>query len=100
MSDKPYIVVESRKSGVEAVKLTSGPFSGIIFSYGKVSFEEINDGVDDTCKMNFEYDVHEDAGVTYKTEEFEMYIGELLKFIILEELQNNSISYTGGIDEN
>lgn len=96
MSDKPFRVVESRKSGVQALELTDGPYSGIIYSYGKVSFDES----DDHCKMSFEYDVHDAKDVQYKTEEFEQYIGKLLEYILMEQLQENSISYTGGIDEN
>jgi hypothetical protein len=93
---KPYILVENRKTGHDAIKLTSGPFQGIIYSYGKVKFEEQHD---DICKLNFEYEVHNNQ-IEYNKEEFEFYIGELLQFIMAEELQRNNITYTGGIDEN
>jgi hypothetical protein len=89
------VVVESRKTGVDALKLTSGPYRGIIFSYGKVSFEEQGD----SCHLKFDYDVHENH-MEYVQEEFEQYIGDLLQFIIMDQLQKNSITYTGGIDEN
>jgi hypothetical protein len=90
------VVVENRKTGHDAIKLTSGPFKGIIYSYGKVKFEE---QPDDSCKLNFEYEVH-DSQVEYVKEEFEFYIGELLQYIMAEELQKNNITYTGGIDAN
>lgn len=95
LAEPPFVVVESRKSGVEAIKLTSGPYRGIIYSYGKVKFDE--DG--DSCKLNFEYEVHENH-MEYVQEEFETYIGDLLQFIIMDQLQKNEITYTGGIDEN
>lgn len=96
LAKPPFVVVENRKTGVDAIKLTSGPYSGIIYTYGKVKFDEQDDG---TCKLCFEYEVH-DNQIEYNKEEFEFYIGELLQFIMAEELQRNNITYTGGIDAN
>jgi hypothetical protein len=96
LAQPPFVLVENRKTGHDAIKLTSGPFRGIIYSYGKVKFEPQED---DTCKLNFEYEVHENH-IEYNKEEFEFYIGELLQFIMMDELQRNNITYTGGIDEN
>lgn len=96
LAKPPFVVVENRKTGHDAIKLTSGPYSGIIYSYGKVSFDEQDD---DTCKLNFEYEVHENH-MEYDKKEFEFYIGELLQYIMMDELQRNNITYTGGIDEN
>ena len=96
LAKPPFVLVENRNTGHDAIKLTSGPFSGIIYSYGKVSFDPQED---DTCKLNFEYEVHENA-LEYNIGEFENYIGELLQFIMMDELHKNNITYTGGIDEN
>jgi hypothetical protein len=96
LAKPPFVVVENRKTGHDAIKLTSGPYEGIIFSYGKVSFDEQED---ETCKLNFEYEVH-DNHIEYIKPDFEFYIGELLQFIIMDELERNNITYTGGIDEN
>lgn len=96
LAQPPFVVVESRKTGVDALKLTSGPYRGIIFSYGKVNFDEQDDG---TCKLHFDYEVHENH-MEYVKEEFEQYIGDLLVFIIADQLAKNEIIYTGGIDEN
>lgn len=96
MAKPPFVVVENRKTGHDAIKLTSGPFQGIIYSYGKVEFDEQADG---TCKLKFEYEVY-DSDNDYNKEEFEFYAGQLLEFIIMDELQRNNITYTGGIDEN
>ena len=95
LAKPPFVVVENRNTGHDALKLTSGPYRGIIFSYGKVSFDEQGD----TCKLNFEYEVHENH-MEYDQTEFETYIGDLLQFIIMDQLQKNNITYTGGIDEN
>jgi hypothetical protein len=93
LAKPPFVVVENRKTGVDAIKLTSGPYSGIIYTYGKVKFDEQGD----TCKLSFEYDVLENE-IEYVKEEFEFYIGELLQFIIAEQLQKNNITYTGGTE--
>jgi len=96
LAKPPYVVLQSASTGAYRLKLTSGPYSGIIFSYGEVTFEEMGD----TCKMHFNYEVHEDAGVTYTANELEHYLGDLLQVIILDQLQQNEITYTGGVDEN
>ena len=96
LAKPPFVVLENSKTGEERIKLTEGVYKGIIFSYGKVSFEEQGD----TCKMSFDYEVHEDRGVTYVKEELEQYLGDLLKFIIMDQLMKNEVVYTGGIDEN
>lgn len=93
---RPFIVLENSKTGEERIKLTEGSYAGIIFSYGKVTFVEQGD----TCKMHFEYDVHDDANIPYVKEELEQYLGSMLQFIIMEQLQKNEIIYTGGVDEN
>jgi len=93
---RPFIVLENTKPGEERIKLTEGSYSGIIFSYGKVTFDEQGD----TCKMHFEYDVHDAAGVPYVQSEFEQAIGQLLQLIIVEQLSKNEVVYTGGVDEN
>ena len=95
LAKPPFVVLENSRTKEERLKLTEGQYSGIIFSYGKVRFDEEGD----TCKMHFEYEVHDDTGVTYIKEELEEYLGDLLQFIIMEQLQKNSISYTGGVDE-
>ena len=96
LASRPFTVLASKRGDPDRIKLTEGQYSGIIFSYGKVSFEEI----DDYCKLNFEYEVHEDTGVTYIKEELEQYLGALLQAILVEQLIKNEVVYTGGVDEN
>lgn len=96
LAKPPFVVLESKRGENDRIKLTEGPYKGIIFSYGKVDFKE----VDDYVKLHFEYEVHEDSGVTYVTEELEQYLGALLEAIMVEQLLKNEIVYTGGVDEN
>ena len=50
LNNLPVVTVKSNSDGLEALKLTEEPFAGIIYTYGKVSFEE-----GDALKINFEY---------------------------------------------
>lgn len=94
---RPHVVLENSRNGCQAIKLTETPFSGIIISYGKVSFDETDD---DNCKLNFEYEVHDNNGIDYDTDELVTYLGEFLQEMIVVGIQNNDLTYTGGVDEN
>ena len=94
--NKTYVVLESKYNGKEAIKLTSEPYSGIIFSYGKVSFNE----VDEQLRLAFEYEIHDNANKGFDKRIFEQYLGELLEQLIYEGIEKNSLVYTGGVDEN
>lgn len=91
-----HIVMENKHNGNRAIKLTDKPYEGIIFSYGRVSFDE----QEDNLKINFHYDIHDDAGYELDQKEFEQYLGDFLQELLRYGLENNEIIYTGGIDEN
>ena len=96
LAKPPFVVLRSKKGENDRIKLTEGPYAGIIYSYGSVSFEE--DG--DTLKLKFEYDIHEADGISYVQSEFEQSIGQLLQLILVDQLSKNEVVYTGGVDEN
>jgi hypothetical protein len=95
---KKYILLESKYDGKESLQLTCEPYSGIIFSYGKVSFAE--DETNSILRLNFEYDIHDNASKVFDKTLFENYLGDLLQELIHDGIEKNSITYTGGIDEN
>lgn len=99
MSDYPFSILENKHNGMHAVKLTGGPFEGIIYTYGKVSFDE--DEANDTIRLAFEYEIIDsaDKGMT-DMKPFETYIGKILEELIHQGVKENNLSYTGGIDEN
>jgi hypothetical protein len=99
MSNPRYVVVESKQDGLQAIKLTEGAFEGIIYTYGKVTFDE--DEANDKIHLRFEYDIldHNDKGLTDKAP-FEQYIGDILQELIHEGIERNNLTYTGGVDEN
>ena len=96
---KPYTVVESKYTGLDAIKLTEHPFDGIIYTYGKVEFEE-NESAD-SLHIKFEYEILDNAGKFFTDKQpFEKYIGKILEELLHEGIANNDLTYTGGVDEN
>jgi len=94
-----FVTVENRKNGMDAIKLLEEPFSGIIYSYGRVSFEE--DEANDKLRLSFEYEIHDKNGKEFTdSKPFEKYIGDLLQELIHQGIAENSLTYTGGVDEN
>jgi len=95
----PVQTLENKYNGVQALRLTSGPFEGIIYTYGKVSFDE--NEVQDNIKFHFEYDIWDNAGKEFTDPApFEKYIGDILVEMIHRGLEDNNITYTGGVDAN
>ena len=96
---KEYVALEHKHEGMQAIKLLADPFSGIIYTYGKIEFEE--DDENDTLHLKFEYEIHDYAGKGLGNKEpFEAYIGRLLEEMIHEGIEQNNLTYTGGVDEN
>jgi hypothetical protein len=91
-----YVIVENRKNGMDAIKLLEEPFSGIIYSYGRVTFEEQGDEL----KLGFEYEIHDKNSKEFSDmKPFETYIGDILQELLHEGIEKNSLTYTGGIDD-
>lgn len=84
--------MKSYKINGDWVELTEGPFASIPYRYGKVQFVE--DG--DRLKVKFDYETLEK--LPYNAE-FVEYIGPVLIDLIEDGVRENSITYTGGVDE-
>jgi len=99
MSNFRYQVLEHKHSGLQAIKLTEGAFEGIIYTYGKVSID--TDEENGRIHLKFEYEIldYADKGMT-DIKPFESYIGKILEGLIHEGVEENSLTYTGGVDEN
>lgn len=92
-----YVTVQSRRDGLDAIKLLDEPFSGIIYTYGKVSFEE--DEANDSLKIKFEYEILDKNNKEMSDmKPFEKYIGDLLQELIHKGIEENNLTYTGGVD--
>ena len=98
-SHLPIKTVENGNNGMIGLKLTEEPYCGIIYNYGMVSLNE--DPTTDSLQISFEYEILNYAGKTIEDKQaFESYIGDLLQELIHAQLAENSIVYTGGVDEN
>ena len=97
--NKEYVILEHKHAGLQAIKLLTEPFSGIIYTYGKIEFEE--DVENNSLRLKFEYEILDgaDKGMTDKAP-FESYIGYLLEEMIHDGIEKNNLTYTGGVDEN
>ena len=94
-----YVVLESKIDGMQAIKLTSEPYSGIIYTYGKVEF--VPDEENDKLTIKFDYTIQDKNSKEFGNKEpFEAYIGQILQDMIRDGIAENSITYAGGVDEN
>lgn len=97
MNNFRYQVLEHKHSGLQAIKLTEGAYEGIIYTYGKVSFEE--DEQNDKLHLKFEYELldNADKGIT-DMKLFESYIGDILEELLHQGVAENNLTYTGGTE--
>jgi len=97
MSNFRYQVLEHKHSGLQAIKLTEGAFEGIIYAYGKVSFDP--DEKNDSLHLKFEYEILDrgDKGMT-DMKPFESYIGDILQELLHQGVEENNLTYTGGTE--
>lgn len=96
MIHENFELLEEDYENNQLIRLTSEKYSGIIYSYGRVNLIE----EDDQLRIQFEYDIHENPiGILNETD-FRNTIGDILVDLMDQQLLNNQIVYTGGIDEN
>jgi len=75
------------------VELLEGPYAGVVYKYGKVQL--IEDG--EHLRIKFEYNLPDGSKLDNA---FVQYIGPILSEMIEEGVLNNSLVFTGGVDEN
>lgn len=85
---KPYKILDD-----QWIELTEGPYTGIVYKYGRVNL--IEEG--DSLRIQFDYELDDESRLD---NDFVQHIGPILSDLIEEGLMKNSIVYTGGIDEN
>jgi hypothetical protein len=89
-----YEIVGHLPNGAHKLKFTDNEFRDIVFSIGKVSFDE----KDGEHTMRYQYDVleHKDP---YEKDLLDKAVGDLVMHLLEEGVKDNSLVYTGGIDE-
>ena len=93
---KNYELLDEDYNGNLLIKLTCNPYSGIIYTYGRVRLVE----EDELLRVQFEYDIQENPVGVLERDKFRDYIGDILVELLEENLLKNNVVYTGGTDEN
>ena len=97
MINDNYEILDDAKNGNKIIKLTTEPYSGIMYHYGRVKLIE----EEDILRIQFEHDVvYNINDVDVDNNEFKNYIGEILVDLLEDGLLRNELVYTGGTDEN
>ena len=91
-----YKLLDETANDCQLVMLTSEDYYGIIYTYGRVRLIE----EDDLLRIQFEYEIHENPKGELDEKTFRNHIGDILVELIDQGVMNNSLTYTGGIDEN
>jgi hypothetical protein len=83
--DFKLLVSESDSEAVN-IELSSGPFQGVVYSYGKVTTQEIKDK--EEAYLTFEYDLIDSNGMEdlESDDNFKNHIGDILVSIIMKNL--------------
>lgn len=80
------------ETGEFKIKFTNTAFDDIIFSIGKVNFEE-----KDPAVLHFDYDIHEGVVPDEKLGEFKQLMGDFIIQAIAQGIKDNSLIYSGGV---
>lgn len=97
MINDNYEILDDAKNGNKIIKLTTEPYSGIMYHYGRVKLIE----EEDILRIQFEHDVvYNINDVDVDNNEFKNYIGDILVDLLEDGLLRNELVYTGGTDEN
>lgn len=89
-----YELVPMKDDNIFALKLLTGEFKDIVYSYNRCTVEDN----EDHATLSFEYDIIENIDNNYDVKQFEQYIGDILLNLIEKQLATNSIIYAGGVE--
>tara|TARA_B100001057_G_C22663491_1_gene876891 strand:+ start:506 stop:838 length:333 start_codon:yes stop_codon:yes gene_type:complete len=89
ISDNDFKIVENAASEFYSIKLLTGKWKDVIFTYGAVSVKE--DKELDSATLSFNWQLNDSAECEpddlTNNEEFQNYIGALLQYIITDSIQ-------------
>ena len=88
ISKETFAFVERPNDEVYSLRIKSGRFKNVIYSYGKVHLEE--DKENDQLALQFKFVVHEgntryDVDALNDSKKFKNYISDILKYLLEEE---------------
>ena len=83
-----YVFVEKPGEDFTAIKLISGPYASIVYTYGNVGFAPESEKVGEMLPMRFDYTVIENKiDANTDSQEFINHIGDILVVLLDEELK-------------
>ena len=94
----PHSIIKQTEkyiNGLQVMLITTGEFNGIEFTYGKVEIKDVNG----ECILSFDRDIHSHPTESIDMDRFDQFVGDYLISVIDEYLANNSVVYSGGVDE-
>jgi len=93
-----YVYVQ-RNDEPTAIGIRSGPYDGVIISYGRVSFGK-HETPEGNLPLQFEYTIVDNNGLQRESfgEEFFNLIGQILEDIIAEQLEEGDLQYVNSND--
>lgn len=89
-------VLTESTNGCYHVKFVDGEYSGMVLTFGDISFTENED--QDECVMSYHYDVIHNPLETFDEDDFKQYVGDLLIEMIQDQLEREELIYAGGVD--
>ncbi len=93
--DKTIQFVEKPSSDFYALKVLQGPYSGVIYTYGKVQLHE--DEANDTLKLKYDFKIDEVPDKLKKedldeSKDFKNFIGDILVELFEEKIYNDKLT--------
>jgi hypothetical protein len=88
-TQKPFefSYLESKNSDKIYVEITSGEFSGVVYSMDSISFGE----GDDSCTLHYQYDIVKGEVAESKKQKFENSIGDMIVYILEQSIRNGNL---------
>ena len=91
--DIDWQLVEKADADLYAIKLLSGKYSGIIYTYGRVGAAE-EENEDGNFVLSFDWKLEYKPKDLANSAEFQQYIGDILRDIIIDGYEYESREHT------
>jgi len=88
-----YELIEDKDNSFYSVKITDGPYSGVVYEYGRVSLKHIEET--DEAQLSYSYEVIEGDNTLEGDVDFENYIGDILSEILVEAFDTGNYKIGG-----
>ena len=91
--NKRYVFAQKEGDDFSCIKLTEGDYKNVVYKYSHVKFSQ-TENADGEIPLKFTFDILSNPNkASIDTEEFKVYIGDILIELIEEQLKNGSIIF-------